>query len=103
MGADILVDSSFATKNYNLFNIEGFNAAPGIVLRLNDKVEIRCDIDLEGNEIIHPKLPQSDNAFALVKTVNDNRHVSDPLFHKDTTYIFQVTGQIAASSYYYAP
>ena len=103
LGANIEVDGSFDMKNYNLFNIQGLNAASGIALKLNDNVEMGGDIDLKGNEIINPKVPQSDNALALVKTVKDNREVFEPLFHKDTSNIFPVAGQIASSSSYYLP
>ena len=73
----------------------------GIALKLNDNVEMSGDIDLKGNEIINPKVPQSDNTLALVKTVKDKREVFEALFHKDTTNIFPVAGQIASSSSYY--
>ena len=98
IGSDIDVDGSFNMKNYFLKNIQGLYGTQGSPLKFHSTIEMGSNIDLNGREIVNPRIPESDNALAAMKTVRDNYGSLEPAFTKETTNMFPVTGQIFSAS-----
>ena len=84
-------------SEFHIHNIKDLNGVADTPIKVNS------GFDLNGQEIVNPKIPESDNALASMKTVTLNREALEPLFDKSDTNIFPVVGQRASCSSYYVP
>ena len=81
------------------FHIKNIKYIEGVS---NRSITVKSDLDLNGVKILNNKIPESENALASTKTVNNNSKALEQLFTKDNNNIFPVNNQKASASSQYA-